>query len=52
MGRFFSCLCFICGNEGVNDLNSHGKANLQAGRAPGLGAAALRGLGLSLAAVS
>lgn len=39
----FSCLCFICGNERVNDLNSHGKADLQAEWAPGLGAAVLQG---------
>lgn len=23
----FSCLCFICGKERVNDLNSHGKVD-------------------------
>lgn len=39
----FSRLCFICGNAGVNDLNSHGKVDRQAERAPGLGAAALQG---------
>lgn len=40
----FLVYAFICGNERVNDLNSHGKADLQPSCSGGVGQSTLKGL--------